>query len=262
MKVKWDIVQTYITTMSAHGIRKGSATHVACATTAPPPLPSIANRGDWSLGKVLDVYWQFAEAGDNYLGCCLCGLDPNLSTFSVLPPHWTVENPVDDPNISDALHMMYSVIIEKHPNSIAVLVWVLASVTYASDWLLATSGRYPGHPLSAVPLLQSPDLLSRLKEKVTTESTNSLSTATGVPPHVSQLNLMTSLLKLCQTTLLRVTESATTVRETIFEAMELRAIENGQMTPAIKLLEFLMSFEAAFATMYGHRLSLYKLCQV
>ena len=35
LKAHWDIVQTYITTMSAHGIRKGSATHVACATTAP-----------------------------------------------------------------------------------------------------------------------------------------------------------------------------------------------------------------------------------
>ena len=41
---------------------------------------------------------------------------------------------------------------------------------------------------------------------------------------------MTSLLELCQTTLLRVTESATVVRDTIFEAMELKAIENGQIT--------------------------------
>jgi hypothetical protein len=53
--------------MTAHGLRKGSATHVSCATTAPPPIASIANRGDWSLGKVLDVYWQFAEVGDAYL---------------------------------------------------------------------------------------------------------------------------------------------------------------------------------------------------
>jgi hypothetical protein len=71
MKMSQDIVQTFITNMSAHGLRKGSATHVACATAAPPPIASIANRGDWSLGKVLDVYWQFAEVGDSYLGCCL-----------------------------------------------------------------------------------------------------------------------------------------------------------------------------------------------
>ena len=230
MKASWDIAQMYITTMSAHGIRKGSATHVSCATTAPPPIASIANRGDWSMGKVLDVYWQFADVGDAYLGRCLCGLDPNLSSFSVLPPHWTVDNPVDDPDISDALQLMYGVIIARHPTSIAVLVRVLASVTYASDWLLATSGRYPGHPLSAVPLLQNPDLLLRLKGKVTIEPSNSLAKATGIPPHVSQLNLMTSLLELCQTTLLKVNEHADVVRQTIFEAMELRAIENGQIT--------------------------------
>jgi hypothetical protein len=50
------------------------------------------------------------------------------------------------------------------------------------------------------------------------------------PPHVMQLNMMTALLELCQTTLLRVNAHATVVRETIFEAMELRAIENGQIT--------------------------------
>jgi hypothetical protein len=230
MKASWGIVQTYITTMSAHGIRKGSATHVSCATTAPPPIASIANRGDWSMGKVLDVYWQFADVGDAYLGRCLCGLDPTLSTFSVLPPHWTVDDPVNDPDIEDALQLMYGVIIAQHPNSIRVLLRALASVTYASDWLLTTSGRYPGHPMSAVPLLQNPELLIRLKTKITIEPSNSLSTATGIPPHVMQLNMMTALLELCQTTLLRVNEHATVVRETIFEAMELRAIENGQIT--------------------------------
>jgi hypothetical protein len=125
---------------------------------------------------------------------------------------------------------MYGVIIARHPNSIGVLVRLLASVTFASDWLFASSAQYPGHPLSAVPLLQNPELLNRLKTKVTIEPTNSLAIATGIPPHVKQLNLMTSLLELCQTTLLRVNEQSTIVRESIFEAMELRAIENGQIT--------------------------------
>ena len=230
MKASWDIAQTYIRTMSSHGLRKGSATHVSCATTAPPPIASIANRGDWSLGKVLDVYWQFAEVDDAYLGRCLCGLDPNHSTFSVLPPHWTVDNPVEDADIHDALQLMYTVIITRHPSSIAVLVRVLASVVFASDWLLATAGRHAGHPFSAVPLLQHPELLLRLRTKVTTAPTETMSKSTGVPPHVMQLNLMTSLLELCQSTLLRVNEQSTLVRQTIFDAMEERAIENGQIS--------------------------------
>jgi hypothetical protein len=90
---------------------------------------------------------------------------------------------VEDLDNNDALQLIYGVILARHPaTSIAVLVRVLGSVTHASDWLLETSGRYPGHPLSAVPLLQNPALLVRLKEKVTIEPSNSLSKATGIPP--------------------------------------------------------------------------------
>lgn len=146
--------------MSSHGLRKGSATHESCATTAPPPIALIANQGDWSLGKVLDVYWQFAEVCDAYLGRCLCGLDPDHSTFSVLHPHcWTVDNPLEDADIQNALQLMYAVIIAQYPfNNIAVLVQVLAPVVFASDWLLATAGRHAGHPFYAMPLLQHPEL--------------------------------------------------------------------------------------------------------
>ncbi len=144
--------------MSAHGIRKGSATHVSCATTCPPPIASIANWGDWSMGTVLDMNWQFANVGDAYLGRCLCGLDRSLSMFSVLPPHWTMHNPVHDPDIEDALQLMYGVIFARHPNSTADLK--LASVAFASDWPLASSALPPGHLLPAVPLLQNPELLS------------------------------------------------------------------------------------------------------
>ena len=192
----------------------------------PPPhqLPQLR------IGAILDVYWQFAEAGDAYLGRCLCGLDPNQSTFSVLPPHWTVDSPVEDADIGEGLHLMYGVIIEEHPTSIAVLVRVLASVTCASDWLLETSARHCGHPFAAIPLLQNQHLLLRLKVKVTIEPTELMAKATGVPPHVMQMNLMTSLLQLCQTTLLRVNEQAEVVRQTIFDAMEQRVLENGQIS--------------------------------
>ena len=129
----WDVVQMHIRTFSAHGIRKGSATHVASATTSPPPIASIAHRGDWSLGQVLDVYWQFAESGDAYLGRCLSGLNPNHSTFSVLPPHWNVQSAVEDEDISAGLELMYGEIIRRHPRSIALLARLLAAVTYSSD---------------------------------------------------------------------------------------------------------------------------------
>jgi hypothetical protein len=36
---------------NAHGIRKGSATKASSCTTCPPPVSSIASRGEWSMGK-------------------------------------------------------------------------------------------------------------------------------------------------------------------------------------------------------------------
>ena len=98
------------------------------------------------------------------------------------------------------------------------------------NWLQETSALHRGHPFGAIPLLQNPELLRRMKEKVTIEPTPSMSKATGVPPHVMQLNLMTSLLELCQTTLLRINEQTEVERQTIFEAMEQRILENGQIS--------------------------------
>ncbi len=63
-----------------------------------------------------------------------------------------------------------------------------------------------------------------MKEKVTIKPTPTMLEDTGVPPHVIQLNLMTSLLELCQTTLLQINEQTEVVRQTIF------ALENGQIS--------------------------------
>ena len=71
-----------------HGTRKGAATHVSTNTMEPPPLPSILLRGEWSLGKVLDLYWKWSRQGDTYLGRLLCGLDPDSVDFGILPPHF------------------------------------------------------------------------------------------------------------------------------------------------------------------------------
>ena len=51
---------------NAHSYRKGAATYATSGTTCPPPIPSVARRGEWSLGRVLDVYLHCAEPGDNF----------------------------------------------------------------------------------------------------------------------------------------------------------------------------------------------------
>jgi len=79
---------------NSHGIRKGSGTHASSGTTAPPPVSSIAARGEWTLGKVLDVYWHFSEPGDTYLGRVLAFLNPSSPDFGTLPPHFNMDDPL------------------------------------------------------------------------------------------------------------------------------------------------------------------------
>ena len=96
----------------------------------------------------------------------------------------------------------------------------------------------------SIPLwqLQNPTLLLRLKAKGTIEPTEFMSKATGVSPHVMQLNLlMTSLLELCQIALVKVNGQANLVRQSIFDAMKERAIENGQIVDIRSSLSWMYS---------------------
>ena len=42
--------------VNAHGNRKGGSIHDTSGTTCPPPIASVAHRGEWILGKVLDAH--------------------------------------------------------------------------------------------------------------------------------------------------------------------------------------------------------------
>ena len=46
---------------NVHGFRKGAATFATSGTTSPISVSLVARRGEWSMGKVLDVYWHCAK---------------------------------------------------------------------------------------------------------------------------------------------------------------------------------------------------------
>ena len=205
LKDKHDIIRQHIRVdhFNAYGMRKGSATLAACGTTAPPPVPSIARRGEWSMGSVLEVYWHFSEPGDQYLGRILCGLDPTSATFGTLPPHFTVLDPTEHEDIKAAAEMMYGPILTAHKNEdydpTALLYRCLASVVHHSDALLQVIAENPGHDFNKIPLLHEKPLLERLKGLVTTERTEGgvLMEATGIPPHIdTAVNLQVSYCEL------------------------------------------------------------------
>ena len=70
LKENFDLVKNFLRSYHAcaHGLHKRWATYATSCTTAPPPVPSVARFGEWSMGKILQVNWHFAEPSDCYLG--------------------------------------------------------------------------------------------------------------------------------------------------------------------------------------------------
>ena len=198
---KKEIVCSYIrlTHANAHGWRKGGATHATTGTTCPPPIPSVARRGEWSMGKVLDVYWHCAEPGDNYLGRIMAGLNSLRPTFNILCPHFNMENPLDNEYIREALYSMYGPIIDKWGNTpqdpTCLLLRLLASVVYHIDWIKSISQTSTDHPFNSIPLIFRGDLVEKLKELVTTDPSDVIHKATGIPPHVEHCLKLENLLQ-------------------------------------------------------------------
>ena len=100
---------------NSHGTRKGAGVEATSGTTCPPPIPSVAGRGEWSMGNVFDVYWTFAHAGYLYIGRILAGLDPNSANFACIPPHF--EEGMENPHISEAMNLCFKNVMKKMQKS-------------------------------------------------------------------------------------------------------------------------------------------------
>jgi hypothetical protein len=156
----------------AHGNRKGSETHASSATTVPSAFSSIAAQGEWTMGKILDIYFQIAMGGDYYLGRLLSLIDPEDNLFDTLPPHWKDEF---YPTILRGIEITFGKVLSCHENTdhnpLGLLSFLLASIVHHSDWLFQEMGTHPGHLFYSIPVLNDPVLLRELKEQLTLEQT-------------------------------------------------------------------------------------------
>ena len=82
--------------IGSHSARKGAATLAASGCTVSPSMASICTRAGWKLGGTRDKYIKFENAGDQYLGRVLCGLNCLTMEFSVSPPFFDL--PVSELN--------------------------------------------------------------------------------------------------------------------------------------------------------------------
>jgi hypothetical protein len=133
-------------------------------TTHPPLIPSVAARGEWSIGKILELYWQFGDAGDCYAGRILAGLDQH---------------------VAEAMQLCFGSILDGQNGIDWLLLLLLASLVHHSKFLQGMKDSVPNHPfLANIPIFCGPPLLVELKKVVIMKPSNCIPNATGLPPHV------------------------------------------------------------------------------
>lgn len=119
-----DILMMHINKINfnPYGLRKGGATHALGGTTCAPSIPSVARRGEWSIGSVLDCYWHFNSVGDQFLGQILAGLDPNKENFDSLAPHWRLVEPMMNKYVAEGMELTFGVVLKEKPQFSFVLL--------------------------------------------------------------------------------------------------------------------------------------------
>ena len=109
----------------------------------------------------------------------ISGLDALKPTFGILPPHFNICDPLNDPDIKEAMQCMYGPIINRWSGSnedpTALLLRVLASVIYHFDWIQSQATALgTDHPFNSIPLMFKPELVLRLKGMITTKESSIL----------------------------------------------------------------------------------------
>ena len=230
-----------------YGLRKGSATFAVSGTTHSPSLPSVARRGEWSQGVVLDVYLHFASAGDHYLGRILACLMPNEAGFATLPPHFNIRDPMQNVHVQKAMTMMYGPIMKNYvgkPNDpTPILTRCLACIIHHVDSLVEVMTKIPGHDFNNLCMLHDKDLIRNLKPLVTTEPTPGvMTTPTGIPPHIE---LASQVQKILNTTTQLMTEfgkQTEGIIDAVKNAIEEKAWDSGHVT-GTRLHELLEQYQ-------------------
>jgi hypothetical protein len=221
------------TRFNAYGLRKGSSTYAIAGTTEPPSLVSIARRGEWSVGNVLDCYWHFGSVQDQYLGRVLCGLDSNSIEFDTLPPHWNMTNPMSNDYVRSGMELMFGRILEDHEEFVPVLLRSFACFVYHSTSLRQQMTTIPGHDFNNFSILHTPnsELLNQLRTLVTLDPTEGVMTIkTGIPPHINHTRDIREVIGIVKELRDSQQTQSDEIKKAIHDAFESRALESGHPT--------------------------------
>jgi hypothetical protein len=218
--------------LSAYSFRKGGAVVCTSDEVDCPSFVSTARRGEWSQGKIFDAYFQWAAAGDCFVGRVVRGVSPQESDFAALPPHWDVadDSAMDNPDISRAMKMCFKNILKVHEHTMqGPLLLYLASIVFHSEWLQRHD------ILKNIPILTDHALLVKLKKLVTLEPTKNMPCAHGVPSFVRTNDLIQKNTEGIEIIIQMLKQLVPNVADAVETALEQRNVESGIMT--INVLE-------------------------
>ena len=170
--------------IGTHSIRKGAATYACGGCTGGPSIVSVCLRCGWSLGNVMERYFRYESAGDQYLGRVMAGLPLNKSDFAVLPAHFSNNN---DPIVKGAIGAVFPGLANDEQLQ-GVLAYCLAALVHHHD-LFTT--KMPNHPLMSTVLFTHGSMYNLLTPLVNISFESDVIKATGIPPHVELYRQLT-----------------------------------------------------------------------
>ena len=118
-----------ISNLGSHSIRKGAASYCASGSTISPPIVSICLRANWSIGGSKERYLKFENAGDQFVGRMVSGLDAFSPLFAISPPFFHQD--VNEDDVIKAFLEENMIIADSHTHLVKML---LACVSYNWEW--------------------------------------------------------------------------------------------------------------------------------
>ena len=209
--------------LGTHSIRKGSATYASSGSTACPSATAIHLRAGWVLHGVQDTYLRYQAAGDQHVGRTVSGLPGDQPEFAILPPMFTEDNEYIDEVIQICFRGMPKELF-------GIARFALASIVKHYEFLKSTLSK--GHRLFTSPLFVDPQIIPHLLTMVEcrlNRPTDRIK-ATGVPPHVSLMLMISSETNIMYEIIPKIEKIAPDAVAGIVQELEERAIGAGTVT--------------------------------
>lgn len=94
-------------------------------------------------------------------------------------------------------------------------------------------GKHPGHLFYSIPVLNDPVLLRELKEQLTMEKTDTVPSATGIPPHVSHAKAITKVFNICMSNKDALNDFKAELKTAVADAVDAKVAADGGINQAI-----------------------------